>query len=94
MFGLLKWTESKYLDEKLRNVFRMIRKKCFSEFEPDSLRVMLASLDWHLTEKDGNFSVPKDNIFQLQEVRQWKEKQGSFVNKGFDKQMALHEFPR
>ena len=37
--------EAKQLDDTLQKFFAEIRKKDGSEYEPDSLRVMLASLD-------------------------------------------------
>ena len=52
--------EAKQLDETLQKFFAEIRKKDGSEYEPDSLRVMLASLDRHLREKDAAFSIAKD----------------------------------
>ena len=44
--------EGKQVDETLQKFFAEICKKDGSEYEPDSLRVMLASLDRHLREKD------------------------------------------
>ena len=55
--------EGKQLDETLQKFFAEIRKKDGSEYEPDSLRVMLASLDRHLREKDASFSIAKDIEF-------------------------------
>ena len=55
--------EVKQLDETLQKFFAEIRKKDGSEYEPDSLRVMLASLDRHLREKDTAFSIAKDIEF-------------------------------
>ena len=55
--------EGKQLDETLQKFFTEIRKKDGSEYEPDSLRVMLASLDQHLREKDAAFSIAKDIKF-------------------------------
>ena len=55
--------EAKQLDETLQKFFAEIRKKDGSEYEPDSLRVMLASLDRHLREKDAAFSIAKDIEF-------------------------------
>ena len=55
--------EAKQLDETLQKFFAEIRKKDCSEYEPDSLRVMLASLDRHLREKDAAFSIAKDIEF-------------------------------
>ena len=53
----------KQVDETLQKFFAEIRKKDGSEYEPDSLRVMLASLDRHLREKDTAFSIAKDIEF-------------------------------
>jgi len=61
--NLLKSYEVKQLDETLQKFFAEIRKKDGSEYEPDSLRVMLASLDRHLREKDAAFSIAKDIEF-------------------------------
>ena len=55
--------EGKQVDETLQKFFAEIRKKDGSEYEPDSLRVMLASLDRHLREKDAAFSIAKDIEF-------------------------------
>ena len=55
--------EGKQLDERLQKFFAEIREKDSSEYEPDSLRVKLASLDRHLREKDAAFSVAKDIEF-------------------------------
>ena len=40
-----------------------MRKKDSSDYEPDSLRVMLASLDRHLTEAGSRISIAKDGEF-------------------------------
>ena len=42
--------EAKELDECLARFFAEIRKSDGSDYEPDSLRVMLAALDRHLKE--------------------------------------------
>ncbi|CAH3149708.1 unnamed protein product, partial [Porites lobata] len=55
--------EAKQLDETLQKFFAENRKKDGSEYEPDSLRVMLASLDRHLREKDASVSIAKDIEF-------------------------------
>ena len=55
--------EAKQLDEKLQKFFAEIRKKDGSEYELDSLRVMLASLDRHLKENGSTFSIAKDKEF-------------------------------
>ena len=55
--------EAKQLDDTLQKFVAEIRKKDGSEYEPDSLRVTLASLDRHLREKDAAFSIAKDIEF-------------------------------
>ena len=55
--------EAKELDEKLQKFFAEVRKKDGSDYEPDSLRVMLASLDRHLKEAGSNISIAKDREF-------------------------------
>ena len=55
--------EGKQLDETSQKFFAEIRKKDGSEYEPNSLRVMLASFDQHLREKDAAFSIAKDIEF-------------------------------
>ena len=55
--------EAKKLDEKLRKFFAEVRKKDDSDYEPDSLRVMLASLDRHLKEAGSNISIAKEREF-------------------------------
>ena len=54
--------EAKQLDETLQKFFDEIRKKDGSEYEPDSLRVILASLERHLREKDAAFSIANDSV--------------------------------
>ena len=40
-----------------------MRKKDGSDYEPDSLRVMIVSLDRHLKEAGSNISIAKDRGF-------------------------------
>ena len=40
-----------------------MRKKVGSDYEPDSLRVMIASLDRHLKETGSNISIAEDREF-------------------------------
>ena len=40
-----------------------MRKKDGSDYEPDSLRVMIASLDRHLKETGSNISIAEDREF-------------------------------
>ena len=54
--------EAKELDEKLQRLFAEVRKKDGSDYEPDSLRVMIASLDRHLKET-GNISSAEGREF-------------------------------
>ena len=54
---------AKQLDEKLEKFFAEARKKDGSDYEPDSLRVMLASLDRHLKEAGSSISIAKDREF-------------------------------
>ena len=55
--------EAKQLDETLQKFLLKICKKDGWECEPNSLRVMLASLDGRLREKDAAFSIAKDIEF-------------------------------
>ena len=43
--------------------FAKVRKKDGSDYEPDSLRVMMASLDRHLKEAGSNISIAKNREF-------------------------------
>lgn len=52
--------EAKELDEKLEKFFAEVRKKDGSDYEPDSLRVMFASLDRHLKKTSSSISIAKD----------------------------------
>ena len=54
--------EAKELDEKLQRLFAEVRKDG-SDYEPDSLRVMIASLDRHLKETGSNISIAEDREF-------------------------------
>ena len=55
--------KAKELDEKLQRFFTEVRKEDGSHYEPDSLQVMIASLDHHLKEADSNISIAKDREF-------------------------------
>jgi len=55
--------EAKELDEMLQKLFAEVRKKDGSDYEPDSLRVMKASLDLHLKEVGSSISIAKDREF-------------------------------
>ena len=55
--------EAKQLDETLQKLFAEIRKKDCCEYEADSLRVLLASLDRHLRENGAAFSIGNDIEF-------------------------------
>ena len=43
--------------------FAEIRKNDGTNYEPDSLRTMMAALDRHLQEKGSTFSILKDQDF-------------------------------
>ena len=51
------------LDGILQLFFAEIRKNDGTNYEPDSLRTMLAALDRHLREKGSTFSILKDREF-------------------------------
>ena len=55
--------EAKELEECLLRLFAEIRKSDGSDYEPDSLRVMLAALDRHLKQNDNKISIAKDQEF-------------------------------
>ena len=55
--------EAKELDEKLQRLFAEVRKKDDSDYDPDSLRLMIASLDRHLKETGSNISIAEDKEF-------------------------------
>jgi len=55
--------EAKELDECLSRFFAKIRKSDGSDYEPDSLRVMLAALDRHLKQNSSKISIAKDREF-------------------------------
>ena len=79
--------EGKQLDESLPKLFAEIGKKDGSEYEPDSLRVMLASLDRHLREKDAAFSIAKDIEFSNSRTV-LKGKERLLRQEGFGKKYA------
>ena len=51
------------LNGTLERFFAEVRKSDGSEYEPDSLRTMLAALDRHLRQAGANFSIIKDREF-------------------------------
>ena len=53
-----------HLDEILQFFFAEVRKNDGSEYEPDSLRTMLSSLDRWLREKGQKYSIIKDKAFE------------------------------
>ena len=55
--------EAKELDECLSRFFAEIRKSDGSDYEPDSLRVMLAAVDRHHKQNDSKISIAKDREF-------------------------------
>ena len=52
--------EAKELNACLSRFFAEIRKSDGSDYEPDSLRVMLAAIDRHLKQNDSKISIAKD----------------------------------
>ena len=56
--------DPRQLDAILQQFYAELRKEDGSEYEPDSLRVMLASLDRHFQEKGLPFSIRKDKPFE------------------------------
>ena len=52
--------EAKELDEKLQRLFAEVRKNVGSDYEPDSLRVMIASQHRHFKETRSNISIAED----------------------------------
>ena len=61
--------EAKELDEKLQRLFAEVKKKDGSDYEPDSLRVMIASLDRHLKKTGSNISIAEDReVFNSRKV--------------------------
>ena len=50
---------AKELSNHFSRFFAEIRKSDGSKYEPDTLRVMLAVLDKHLRQKDGEFMVSR-----------------------------------
>ena len=52
--------EAKELDEKLQRLFAEVRKNVGLDYEPDSLRVMIASQDLHFKETRSNISIAED----------------------------------
>ena len=55
--------EAKELDECLSRFFAEILKSDGSDYEPHSLRVMLAAVDRHHKQNDGKMSIAKDREF-------------------------------
>ena len=51
------------LNGTLKRFLAEVRKSDGSEYEPDSLRTMLAALDRHLRQAGANFSIIKDREF-------------------------------
>ena len=54
-----------------------MRKKDGSDYEPDSLRVMIASLDRYLKEAGSNMSIAKDREFV--NIRKVLERKARFL---------------
>ena len=55
--------EAKELDECLSRLFAEIHKSGGSDYELDSLRLMLAALDRHLKQNDNEIPIAKDQEF-------------------------------
>ena len=55
--------EVKELDECLSRLFAEIHKSGGSDYELDSLRLMLAALDRHLKQNDNEIPIAKDQEF-------------------------------
>ena len=73
--------EAKELDEKLQKFFAEVRKKDGSDYEPDSLRVMLASLDRQLKEAGSKNFIAKDTESLLTAAKHQKGKLATSVNR-------------
>ena len=58
-----------------------MRKKDGSDYEPDSSRVMIASLDRHLKEAGSSISIAKDREFVKRVAKYSKGKLASSVNR-------------
>ena len=56
-------SQASALDKQLAMFYAELRKEDGSEYEPDSLRVMLSSLDRHFRENGALFSILKDKEF-------------------------------
>ena len=62
--GTLLESNEQQLDETLQQFYAELRKEDGSDYEPDSLRVMLASLDRHFRENGAPYSLLKDKAFE------------------------------
>jgi len=60
-------------------LFTKVIKKDGSEYEPDSLWVMIVSLDCHLKEAGSNISIAKESLPTV--VKYLKRKLASSVNR-------------
>ena len=77
--------EAKELDECLSRFFAEICKSDGSDYEPDSLRVMLAALDRHLKQNDSKISIANDREFvKYRQVLEGKAR--ALREKGYGKQ--------
>ena len=86
--------EAKELDECLSRFFAEIRKSNGSDYEPDSLRVMLATIDRHLKQNDSKITIAKDREFVKCRMRSWREKQELFAKKATENDlMQLKHLP-
>ena len=69
------------MNEHLSRFFAEIRKSDGSEYEPDSLRVMLADLDRYLRQNESKISIAKDREFMVCRHLLWGEKQELLARK-------------
>ena len=63
------------LDKKLPMFHAEVLTKVGLDHEPESLKTMLAALDWHLKEHDCKYSTARDReLYQSKLVLEGKEK--------------------
>ena len=60
--------EANELDKCFSRFFAEIRKSDGSDYEPDTLRVMLAALDRNFKQNDSKISIAKDREFVCRQV--------------------------
>ena len=68
--------EPEKLNKLLETFYAEVKNKNGDDYEPDSLRVMIASLDRHLNEKGYKFSIIRDGELnsskQVLEGKAWQ----------------------